>query len=29
VLTALQYLKDRGLGTHYASVKPTSPVQKR
>ncbi len=29
VLTALQYLKDRGLGTHYAAVKPTSPVQKR
>jgi len=29
VLTALQYLKDRGLGTHYAAVKPPSAVQKR
>ncbi len=29
VLTALQYLKDRGLGTHYAAVKPASAAQKR
>ena len=29
VLTALQYLKDRGLGTHYAAVKHPSTVQKR
>jgi carboxyl-terminal processing protease len=29
VLTALQYLKDRGLGTHYAAVKNSSAVQKR
>jgi carboxyl-terminal processing protease len=29
VLTALQYLKDRGLGTHYAAVKRASGVQKR
>lgn len=29
VLTALQYLKDRGLGTHYAAVKQPSAVQKR
>lgn len=29
VLTALQYLKDRGLGTHYAAVKHDSQVQKR
>jgi hypothetical protein len=29
VLTALQYLKDRGLGTHYAAVKRGSAVQKR
>jgi carboxyl-terminal processing protease len=29
VLTALQYLKDRGLGTHYAAVKTTSAAQKR
>jgi carboxyl-terminal processing protease len=24
VLTALQYLRDRGLGTHYAAAKPAS-----
>ncbi len=29
VLTALQYLKDRGLGTHYAAVKSTSAAQQR
>jgi C-terminal processing protease CtpA/Prc len=29
VLTALQYLKDRGLGTHYAAVKTASAAQKR
>ena len=29
VLTALQYLKDRGLGTHYAAVKSASAAQKR
>jgi carboxyl-terminal processing protease len=29
VLTALQYLKDRGLGTHYAAVKRGSAVQQR
>jgi len=29
VLTALQYLKDRGLGTHYAAVKTASGAQKR
>ena len=29
VLTALQYLKDRGLGTHYAAVKTTSAAQQR
>ena len=29
VLTALQYLKDRGLGTHYAAVTTTSAAQKR
>ncbi len=29
VLTALQYLKDRGLGTHYAAAKPASAAQKR
>jgi carboxyl-terminal processing protease len=29
VLTALQYLKDRGLGTQYAAVKQPSAVQKR
>ena len=29
VLTALQYLKDRGLGTHYAAAKTPSAAQKR
>jgi len=29
VLTALQYLRDRGLGTHYAAVKPSSAAQQR
>jgi carboxyl-terminal processing protease len=29
VLTALQYLKDRGLGTHYAAVKAASGAQQR
>ena len=29
VLTALQYLRDRGLGTHYAAVKTTSAAQQR
>jgi C-terminal processing protease CtpA/Prc len=29
VLTALQYLKDRGLGTHYAAARPASAAQKR
>jgi carboxyl-terminal processing protease len=29
VLTALQYLRDRGLGTHYAAVKTGSAAQKR
>ena len=29
VLTALQYLKDRGLGTHYAAVRTTSAAQQR
>jgi carboxyl-terminal processing protease len=28
VLTALQYLRDRGLGTHYAAAKPASASQK-
>jgi carboxyl-terminal processing protease len=29
VLTALQYLKDRGLGAHYAAVKSPSAAQQR
>jgi carboxyl-terminal processing protease len=29
VLTALQYLRDRGLGTHYAAVKKASAAQQR
>jgi carboxyl-terminal processing protease len=29
VLTALQYLKDRGLGSHYAAARPASAAQKR
>ena len=29
VLTALQYLRDRGLGTHYAAVKSSSAAQQR
>jgi carboxyl-terminal processing protease len=29
VLTALQYLRDRGLGTHYAAVKTASAAQQR
>jgi hypothetical protein len=29
VLTALQYLRDRGLGAHYAAVKPASAAQQR
>ena len=29
VLTALQYLKDRGLGTHYAAVRTASAAQQR
>jgi carboxyl-terminal processing protease len=29
VLTALQYLKDRGLGAHYAAVKSPSTAQQR
>jgi carboxyl-terminal processing protease len=29
VVTALQYLRDRGLGTHYAAVKKASAAQQR